>query len=261
MPFAHINQIDMYYEIHGTGYPLVLLHGGLSNYQSWSAALPALSEYFQVILPDSRGHGLTNNSDNTELSYRLMADDIIALINMLNLDKPFIGGWSDGGQIALELGINYPDLARGLIVGAAWYKLAQQTLQFSDFFGYQLPGSLDIEKFEAVLTQHGYWETLVASAGSKEKLLYTAQLLIKPWLTDLDYQPEDFAKITSPTLIITGDRDEAIPLEQSLHMYQQISKAELTILPNANHFVVVEQPAKFTTPVIEFMQTLLATEN
>ena len=260
MPFIHINQIDMYYEIHGTGYPLVLLHGGLSNHHNWSAILPALSAYFQVILPDSRGHGRTNNSTGTELSYRLMADDVVALINALSLDKPFIGGWSDGGQIALELGMHYPDLARGLIVGAAWYKFTEQILQFYAFLGYQLPDIFDINHFETVLTQLGYWENLVAVAGSKDKLLHTAQLLKKPWLTNLDYQPEDFAKITTPTLVIMGDRDDAIPLEQSLYMYQQIAKAELAILPNANHFVIAQQPTKFTVPVIEFMQAVLAVE-
>ena len=115
--YVQANDLNIHYERRGVGEPLILLHGGTLTGKMWEPYLPALSQHFEVITPDSRGHGKTDNPAQT-LSYRAMADDVAAFIQALGLSQPLISGYSDGGQIALELGMHYPNLVKGLIVGA-----------------------------------------------------------------------------------------------------------------------------------------------
>ena len=114
--FVQLNDLNMYYEIQGQGAPLLLLHGGSGTSGDWAPYLTRLSEHFQVITPDSRGHGKSKNPGD-KLSYSLMAGDMAALINHLGLEKPLVCGYSDGGQICLELSMHYPGLAQAYVVG------------------------------------------------------------------------------------------------------------------------------------------------
>src|SRR5262245_12073144 len=98
-PYIHVNGMEMYYEECGSGPNLILLHGGTGTLHMWNAQLPYFARHFHVIAPDSRGHGKTNNPEG-ELSYRRMAEDVAVLIQTLGLNKPFVCGYSDGGQIA-----------------------------------------------------------------------------------------------------------------------------------------------------------------
>ncbi len=116
--------LDISYQEHGLGKPLLLIHSGTDSADSWQSYLPAFAEHYRVIAPDSRGHGRTNNPART-MSYRLFADDMAALVQTLGLYKPLIFGYSDGGQVALELGMRYPDLPQALVVGAAWFRFSE----------------------------------------------------------------------------------------------------------------------------------------
>jgi pimeloyl-ACP methyl ester carboxylesterase len=111
------------YEERGTGTPLVLIHGGLASSALWEPHLPDLADDFRVITPDSRGHGRSTNPSG-QLSYTQLADDVAALIAALGLVRPVVGGYSDGGQVALELGARHPGTAGALIVGAAYPEYA-----------------------------------------------------------------------------------------------------------------------------------------
>ena len=117
--FIDVNGAALYYEEQGEGDPLILIHGGLGSSARWQAVLPHLDDGFRVITPDSRGHGRSTNPAG-ELSFPLIADDVAALIAALGLERPVVGGWSDGGQVALELGVRHPGVGGGLIVGAAY---------------------------------------------------------------------------------------------------------------------------------------------
>src|SRR6188472_1581751 len=99
--YAEVNGINLYYESHGTGRPLVLLHGGLGSGEMFGPVVPALAEHNQVILPDLQGHGRTADIDRP-MDVRFMADDIAALIEHLELDSPDVVGYSLGGGVALR---------------------------------------------------------------------------------------------------------------------------------------------------------------
>src|SRR3954454_896908 len=112
---VEVNGVSLYVEEQGTGDPILFVQPGLVSSAVYAGITPLLADHYRVIAFDSRGHGQSTNPDG-QLSYELIADDTAALIDALELDHPVVGGWSDGGQVALELGLRYPGRARGLIV-------------------------------------------------------------------------------------------------------------------------------------------------
>lgn len=239
--YVTANGLNIYYEEYGSGQPLILLHGGTLTSRMWQRHLPSLIPQFRVITPHSRGHGKTNNPEG-KLSYRLMADDMAAFIQALHLTPPLVFGYSDGGQIALEMGMRYPGLTTALAIGAAWYKFSDTYLNAIIALGFESPGVVNLERMareypewvEHLKTDHAraddpdYWQTLLD------------QISAMFW-TPLNYTAEDFQKVTEPTLIAVGDRDEAIALEQAIDMYRFIPKAELAIFPNSTHWTALSK--------------------
>jgi pimeloyl-ACP methyl ester carboxylesterase len=116
--YAEVNGINLYYETHGSGRPLILLHGGLGSGEMFEPNLPALAERHQVIVPDLQGHGRTADIDRP-LDIRLMADDIAALIDHLGLDKPDVVGYSLGGGVAFFTASKYPEKVGKLVMASA----------------------------------------------------------------------------------------------------------------------------------------------
>lgn len=235
------NGLDIYYEEHGQGKPLLLIHGGALTGESWEPYLGGMAEHYRVIMPDSRGHGRTANPTGI-MTFRLLADDMAALVQALDLQKPLIYGYSDGGQVALEIGMRYPDLPRALIVGGAHLELSEGSRKWvRSILGDAQSPDVDIEKFErenpdfAAMLQriHGpdNWETLLKQ--------------IKPmWNAKLNYTPDDFARVVAPTLVIVGDRDEFVPVEDAVEMYRLLPNAELAVLSNADHTDFIFSAAK-----------------
>jgi pimeloyl-ACP methyl ester carboxylesterase len=116
--YAEVNGLNLYYETHGTGRPLILLHGGLGSGEMFGPILPALAANHQVIAPDLQGHGRTADIDRP-IDIRLMADDIVALIDHLGLDKPDLVGYSLGGGVAYFTASKYPEKVGKLVMAAA----------------------------------------------------------------------------------------------------------------------------------------------
>lgn len=116
--YAAINGLNLYYERHGSGRPMILLHGGLGSGETFGPILPALSERHQVIAPDLQGHGRTADVDRP-IDMRLMADDVGALIDHLGLDKPDLVGYSLGGGVAFWTAVKYPEKVGRLVMASA----------------------------------------------------------------------------------------------------------------------------------------------
>src|SRR5437764_13605156 len=116
--YAEVNGIRLYYEIHGAGRPLILLHGGLGSGEMFGPVLPLLSQRHQIVAVDLQGHGRTADIDRP-IDVKLMADDIAALIDQLGLEKPDIVGYSLGGGVALHTAAKYPAKVRRLVAAAA----------------------------------------------------------------------------------------------------------------------------------------------
>jgi len=234
--YVSANGLRIYYEDHGQGGPLVLVHGGTASSQMWHGQIPAFATHFRVLAPDSRGHGRTVNPSDT-LSYRGMADDLAAFVQALGLHKPLIYGYSDGGQIALELGMRYPDLAQALVVGAAWFKFTEAYQAWVESFLAGSPtAAVDTAKLEQ---EHPDYVAVLRTADQPDSgsdawraLLLQSKAM---WLTPLNYTAADFQQIAVPTLILSGDRDQLVPVEEATEMYRLIPAAELAIVPNVDH--------------------------
>ena len=234
--YVNANLLRIYYEEFGTGWPLILLHGGTSSSTTWQPSLPLFSPYFRVITPDSRAHGRTNNPSG-KLSYSMIADDMAAFIHELHLELPLIYGYSDGGQIALELGMRYPGLCQALVIGAAWYKFSPTYINSLKTAGFDGRGKVDFEHI-----QHDSPDWVVEMRRDHphpDEPDYWMNLLTQiseMWWTPLDYTEQDFQKITVPSLVFVGDRDGIIEMQQAVDMYRMIPDAEFLVIPNATHF-------------------------
>jgi pimeloyl-ACP methyl ester carboxylesterase len=231
-----VNGATLHYEDHGAGAPLVLIHGGLVSSAMWQPHLPHLINDFRVITPDSRGHGRPTNPAGM-LSYAQLADDIAALITALGLERPVVGGYSDGGQVAMELGARRPGAAGALIVGAAYPEFATSGIRDAHkaFLGADEAGNPDLAQIAANL---GDFADLIRSwhPGGDEQWQTLVGQTAPMWLDYEGLTPDQLRRIEAPTLIFVGDRDEMFPLDLMVSLYRALPNAELAVCPNADDF-------------------------
>ena len=124
---GHVIRVDgvsIHYEVHGRGEPLLLLHAGSLTAEMWQPYLAVFAEHYRVIAPDMRGHGRSDNPTGA-MTYRQLADETVAFVRALDLHRPLIAGFSDGGQVALEIGMRHPDLPRAIVMGGVWFKFSE----------------------------------------------------------------------------------------------------------------------------------------
>ena len=251
--YIEANGLEVYYEHYGEGEPLLLVHGGTATSQSWASHLPAFTEHFEVFTPDSRGHGRTDNPTG-ELGYRVMADDLASLTDALGLQRPLVLGYSDGGQIALELGLRYPGLARALVLGGTQFRFSEAYLEAVRSLLWITEGEeLDPEKLEreqpdwvAYLREvHGhvygpeYWKAYVKQIAAL-------------WLKPLRYTPEDIAAVTDPVLLLAGDRD-GVCTEESIELFSVLPNAELAVAPASDHGFIEAKAGLFDALALDFL--------
>ncbi|KPN92125.1 alpha/beta fold hydrolase [Pseudomonas nunensis] len=236
---ADVNGIKLYYSISGHGSPVVLLHGGLANSDYWGNQVKALSAKHTVITLDSRGHGRSSR-DARPYGYDLMADDVIAVLDKLKIERADFVGWSDGAILGLDLAMRYPQRVGKVFAFAA---------------NTQTSGVKEgVEKnptFAAYIERAGK-EYAKLSPTPKEYDAFVEQIS-HMWASQPNWTSEDLAKIKSPVLIVDGDHDEAIKREHTEYMASAIPGAGLLILPNVSHFAFIQDPAFFNASVQSFL--------
>jgi pimeloyl-ACP methyl ester carboxylesterase len=235
--YAPVNDLSMYYEIHGRGRPLLLLlHGAYMTIDTMGAILPGLAKTRQVIAVEQQGHGHTADVDRP-LTYEQMADDTSALMRHLGIDDADILGYSMGGGIALQLAIRHPDQVRKLVVASASFASDGMHAVVLEMFP-----SITPELFAGSPIEEAYLRT-APNPGDFPKLVEK--------LTQLDTTPyawpeEDIRGIAAPTLIVLGDSD-GIRLEHAIALFELLGggvmgdlagmpKSQLAVLPGTTHF-------------------------
>jgi pimeloyl-ACP methyl ester carboxylesterase len=250
--YVQANGLKMYYEEYGSGEPLVLIHASLATGAgNWKAYIPYLSPHFRLIMPDLRGHGRTNNPQG-EIRLPTLTDDLVAFIKELNLEKPFLCGWSGGGDIALDIGIRYPNLVKAMVVGGVTHRVSEEYFESIRAMGAQAPGKVDIEQFEKAMPQFAELLRIVHSQSSdhwKTLLTQISHEMLEPTLPSHD----DLKKIEAPTLIIWGDRDQFLPVEDALELYRLLPNAELAVLPNVDHSISRTRVVQFANLTKDFL--------
>lgn len=224
--YKKVNGINMYYEIYGSGKPLIFLHGNGGSIFSSRAKIEYFKQYFKVIAIDSRAHGKSVDTTTKMLTYTQMADDIKVLLDSLNIDSAYISGQSDGGILGLLIAINYPGKVS---------KLAT--------FGANLfPGKKAIvDEIEDMVE-----DTLKLTKDFNRRRLYSL----------LEYQPniteQELKTIKCPVLIMSGDRD-VIRLEHSIKIFYNIENSNFFVMPGATHFGSYEKPELFDLVLSDFL--------
>jgi pimeloyl-ACP methyl ester carboxylesterase len=251
---VEVNGASLYYEECGTGPPLILIHGGLTSNTQWDSIVPELMPGFRVITPDSRGHGRSTNPGG-QLSYARIADDVAALIATLGLADAVVGGWSDGGQVTMELGVRNPGAAGALIIGAAYPDFAASGLRDAHraLLGANDAGVPDLQRLDAQL---GDSAELIKSAhpGGTEQWRELVRQTAPMWLDYAGLEPDLVGRIRMPSLVLGGDRDELVSLDLALSLYRALPNAELAICPHTEHAgPTPERAAVFASLIRDFV--------
>ena len=201
--YAEVNGINLYYETHGAGRPLILLHGGLGSGEMFGPVLPALAERHQVIAVDLQGHGRTADIDRP-LDVRLMAGDIGALIGHLKLDKPDVAGYSLGGGVALQTAAMYPALVGRLVVVSA---NVRRDAIYPEMLAQQGQVSAAAAEFMKDTPMYQLYQRVAPRPGDFPRLL---DKIGEAMSKDFDFA-EDVRGLQMPTLIVAADADMAPP--------------------------------------------------
>jgi len=235
-----VDDVQIHYEIHGDGAPLILLHGGLGHAGSWDKQIPALSTSYRVIAIDSRGHGRSTYSEQ-QITYALMASDVIAVMGALEIRKAHVLGWSDGANTGLDLAINHPERVNTVVA-----------------FG----GNADPSGLRADFVEHATVQRYIESASADYLRLspnpeqWDAFLanVERMWSTEPNFTKDQLGSIIVPILILDGDHDEAVYTAHTRTMAGSIPTSTLTLMSGTGHFAHWEQPEEFNEIVLGFLE-------
>jgi pimeloyl-ACP methyl ester carboxylesterase len=221
---APVNGFEMYYEIHGAGRPLVLLHGFNGSGEAWKQHVPEFAKEYRVIVPDLRGHGRSTNPSN-EFTHRQSARDVFALLDRLGVRTFSAMGISTGGMTLLHMATQQRERVEAMVLIGATIYFPEQA---REIMRKSTPESLTDTQLERLRSVHKH--------GDQQIRALRAQFhAFKDSYDDMTFTPPHLATITARTLIVHGDRDAFFPVSIPLEMYNSIPNSYLWIVPNGGH--------------------------
>src|SRR5688572_30654486 len=251
--YAPVNDLNMYYEIHGTGRPLVMLHGAFGTISSLGAILPSLAETHQVIGIEQQGHGHTADIDRP-LNYEQMAEDTVALLRHLNIENADLFGYSMGTGIALPIAIQFPDLVRKLVLASPAYN--REGFHHGVLEGIQ---SITPELFIGSPIEVEYLKS-APNPRDFPKLVEKVKQMDREFK---EWPSEAIQSLKAPTLIIIGDSDGTRP-EHAVEMFRLLGggvfgdvaglpDSQLAILPGTTHVSLIYRADWLVSMITEFL--------
>ena len=241
--YADVNGVHLYYEIHGAGRPVILLHGGFGTIDhDWGALIPALAAHREVIAVELQGHGRTADIDRP-LRYETLADDIAALADTLHLEHPDVIGYSLGGGVALQLAVRHP--------GSIGKLVTISTAAKRD--GWIPPvraGMAQMSAAAMVATpMHAAYAQLAPRPDDWPRLVDKLRTLLS---SDYDWTPQ-LAQIHAPALLVYGDHD-FVDLHHALELSAAIHDAKLAILPGTSHLDITSKTDLLVPTLTSFLE-------
>jgi pimeloyl-ACP methyl ester carboxylesterase len=248
--YATVNGLKMYYEIHGKGFPLVLIHGGGSTIgTTFGRILPDLAKTHQVIAVEMQAHGHTADIDRP-LSFEQDADDIAGLLKQLNIKKADIFGFSNGASTSLQIAIRHPQVVNKIVVASTMYKKAGTFPGFWDMMANAT--------FEGM--PQPYKDAFLEINPDKDALYAMYKRDVARMQSFKDIKEEDIKAIQAHALIIAGNKDVVSP-EHAVEMYRQMQHATLMILPGGHGDYIGElttlKPAQKEFPALAIIESFL----
>jgi pimeloyl-ACP methyl ester carboxylesterase len=233
----------IWYATYGSGSPVILLHGGLGHSGNWGYQVPPLiGNGYRTVVIDSRGHGRSTR-DARPFTYELMATDVSAVMDALQIRKASLVGWSDGACTALVLASKAPARVAGVF-----------------FFACNMDpsGTKEITEFTPILrrciARHSQdYKRLSATPDQFDEFSDAVGLMQK---TQPNYSTHDLARISVPVAIVQSEHDEFIKREHAEYLARSIPNAEFIELPGVSHFAPLQRPAQFNTAMLAFLGKL-----
>ncbi len=235
------SQIDLdgvltWYEEHGAGEPLVLLHGGFATAAAFDRMLPGLTDALHLYIPERRGHGHTPDVDGP-ITFDLMADDTIAFLERVVGGPAFLVGHSDGAIVALLVALRRPDLVRKLVpISGQFHHEATTGMDFS---------LKDMEHW--IGEEYGRM-----SPDGRDHFPIVGAKILRMWREEPTLVASDLSAISVPTLVMVGD-DDVIDIDHTIAMYHAIPGAELAIVPGTSHALIDEKPELIDRLILDFL--------
>jgi len=221
--YAEVNGLKMYYEIHGNGFPLVLIHGGGSTLETtFGRILPDLAKSHQVIAVEMQAHGHTRDIDRP-MTFEQDADDIAALLKQLKISKANIFGFSNGASTTLQIAIRHPEIVNKIIVASTMYNQAGA-----------FPGFWDMMKgatFEGM--PQPYKDAYLKINPDKDALYAMYYRDVTRMQHFIDIPEKSIQSIAAPTLVVAGTHDVVTP-EHAVEMFRKLKNAQLAIFPGGH---------------------------
>ena len=227
MTYAAVNGLNMYYEVHGAGPPLLLLHGGAGSIPAkW---IPYFSPQFQVIAMEQMGHGRTADNMERRFHYHDMAEDTVVLMRQLGIECAAVVGYSDGGIIGLDMAIHHPERVTRLVLTGVNSRTDGYTEENQEYARSFDPANEVAPESYARLSPDGaaHWPVFMGR--------------LKPmWMAEPNFTREQLQSVKAPTLIIIGDGDIVTP-EHAVELFRSIPNAQLCVVPHAGHGVMPQE--------------------
>lgn len=235
---AHI-----WYAAYGSGPAVILLHGGMGNSGNWGYQVPALIEKgYRAVVIDSRGHGRSTR-DEKPYSYELMAGDVIAVMDHLQIEKATFTGWSDGACTSLVLASKSPERVAGVFFFACnMDPSGTKEFEFTPIVGRCL--ARHVKDYERLSTTPDGFNEFSEAVGLMQR-------------TQPNYSVDDLAKIRVPVTIVHSEHDEFIKREHAEYLSQSIPGAEYVFLPGVSHFAPLQRPEQFNQAILGFLKKVL----
>jgi pimeloyl-ACP methyl ester carboxylesterase len=238
MPTVKVNDINMYYEVHGDGEPLLIIWGMGGEISTFVDYMDSLDKDYKLIFFDNRGTGRTDKPDE-QYSFEMMAEDTIGLMDEIGVKSAHVLGISMGSRIALVMVAKYPERVKSLILNVAAARSTCDDPQAARSY----------ERLHAVMTQSGFLEVMGGYPPTVESFIWQFEAL-------KDFDGRDLlGKIKAPTLIVNSTKDDSTPVKFAEELFEGISDSKL-ILVEEDHLFIRAKPDLLIEPVLEFLEEL-----
>jgi pimeloyl-ACP methyl ester carboxylesterase len=238
-----INGIEMYYETHGEGEPVVLLHGFSGAGSNWQGFIGGLAREYQLIIPDLRGHGHSTNPSG-DFTFRQSALDIFALLDHLAIDQCKAIGVSAGGKTLLHMATQRPARIEAMVIASTAPYFPEPARAIMQQLTVESYSDAD---WQLMRQWHQYGDEQI-------RTLWRQGHAFKDSYDDMNFTPPYLATITARTLIVHGDRDPIYPVSLALEMYQAIPRSYLWVIPNGEHGSIFTMVEHFNETALAFLR-------
>ena len=267
MPTAKINGINIYYESHGTGFPLVLAYGIGGNTTEWEPQIPVFSRSYRFIVWDPRGHAQSESPPNADqYTQEVFAQDLEGLLDHLRIDRAYVGGLSMGGGIATRFAILHPERVAALLIFDSFSSSGLETPPETRHMREEIIRLTETEGMSAVAEfamKNNPNISQIASLGNEqENRVRQMYLALDPvgyahstrMILNAVFSTSLLEGIEVPTLVMAGQEDGALPACHFIH--EKIKGSKLVVIPEAGHLSNLDQPVAFNHAVLEYLASV-----